>query len=135
MSNVLITGASGNLGGKLRRFLQDGHTLRLLDRDAGGDPGIISADLSQWGSWTEHFRGVDTVFHLAADPTAQQTWSNVIAPNIDALIHVFTASVQAGVKRIVYASSNHVMGGYKDLTDPFLITTSLPPLPGTRYVV
>jgi hypothetical protein len=136
MSIVLITGASGNLGGKLRRFLQTDHTLRLLDRDnSGGDPEIIAADLSRWEDWTEQFRGVDTVFHLAADPTAQQTWPNVIAPNIDALIHVFNASIRAGVRRIVYASSNHVMGGYKDLAEPFFITTNLPPLPGTRYGV
>jgi NAD+ dependent glucose-6-phosphate dehydrogenase len=132
---VLITGASGNLGDKLSRFLSPNHSLRLLDRNPRGDGEILAADLSQRGDWTEQFRGVDTVFHLAADPTAQQTWPNVIAPNIDALIHVFLASVQAGVKRIVYASSNHIMGGYKDLTEPFLITTDLPPLPGTKYVV
>jgi hypothetical protein len=41
--------------------------------------------------------------------------------------------VRGGVKRIVYASSNHVMGGYKDESGP--ITTDLPPRPGTRYAV
>jgi nucleoside-diphosphate-sugar epimerase len=133
---VLITGAAGNLGGKLRRHLEGHYPLRVLDKDNRGDKSISPCDLGVFSSdWAEQFRGVDTVFHLAADPTAQQTWPNVIAPNIDALIHVFNASVQAGVKRIVYASSNHVMGGYKDLPEPFLITTSLPPAPGTHYVV
>ena len=86
MSNVLITGASGNLGGKLRRHLEGSSDLRLLDRVNHGDKSIHTGDLSiVRAGWTEQFRGVDTVFHLAADPTAKQTWPNVIAPNIDAL--------------------------------------------------
>jgi nucleoside-diphosphate-sugar epimerase len=59
----------------------------------------------------------------------------LIGPNIDALVHVFQASVQSGVRRVVYASSNHVLGGYKDRAEPFLLTTELPPLPGARYEV
>ena len=43
----------------------------------------------------EQFRGVDVVVHLAADPTAQQTWPNLIAPNLDAVTHTFQAAAQA----------------------------------------
>jgi uronate dehydrogenase len=133
---ILITGAAGNLGAKLRRHWQGRYPLRLLDRDPRGEQGIIAADLIWWDScWVDQFQGVDVVVHLAADPTAQQTWPNVIAPNIDALIHVFQASVRGGVKRILYASSNHVMGGYKDDPEPGRITTDLPPRPGTHYEV
>jgi nucleoside-diphosphate-sugar epimerase len=131
---VLITGATGNLGGKLRGHLEGRLPLRLLDRDSRGDPEVVVADLSQWSEWTAHFSGVDTVFHLAANAIAQQSWPDVIEPNIDATVNVFLAAVRHGVRRIVYASSNHVMGGYKD-REPFLITAELPPLPGTHYVV
>jgi NAD+ dependent glucose-6-phosphate dehydrogenase len=132
---VLITGATGNLGGKLRRHLQGRYPLRLLDRDARGDAEVHQADLSCWDpSWADLFRGVHTVFHLAADPTAQQTWTEVIAPNLDALVHVYSAAVRASVKRVVFASSNHVMGGYQDDLEPFLLTTDVPPRPGTRYL-
>lgn len=131
---VAITGAAGNLGGKLRRHLQGRHDLVLLDRRADGDPAIRQADLSIWDpTWVEAFRGVDVVVHLAADPTAQQTWPALLAPNIDAAINVFAAAVQMGVRRVVYASSNHVMGGYKDRE--VKLTTDLPPLPGARYTV
>ena len=41
---------------------------------------------------------------------------------------------RAGVRRVVYASSNHVLGGYKDDPEPALLTTDLLPRPGTRYV-
>jgi uronate dehydrogenase len=133
---VLITGAAGNLGAKLRRHWQDRYPLRLLDCDPRGDNSIVAADLSRWEPyWLDQFQGVDVVVHLAADPTAQQTWPNLLAPNLDALVNVYQAVVQAGAKRFLYASSNHVMGGYKDDPEPALLTTDLPPRPGTRYVV
>jgi uronate dehydrogenase len=132
---VLITGAAGNLGEKLRRHLEGRYPLRLLDRDPRGDPAIVAADLAVWDeAWAETFKGADTVFHLAADPTAQQSWANVIGPNIDAVVNVYEAARRGGVRRVVFASSNHVMGGYKDKPEPFLLTTDVPPLPGTRYV-
>src|SRR5947208_2066655 len=92
---VLITGATGNLGGKLRRHLEGRFPLRLLDRDARGDAAVHQADLSVWdASWADLFGGVHTVFHLAADPTAQQTWPNLVAPNLDALVHVYSAALR-----------------------------------------
>ncbi len=133
---VLITGASGNLGGKLRHHLEGRYPLRLLDRDPRGDAAVLAADLSRWDeSWLKAFEGAGVVVHLAADPTAQQAWPNLVAPNLDALVNVFLAAVRAGVKRVVYASSNHVMGGYKDRPEPPRLTTDLPPLPGARYEV
>src|SRR5262249_42471777 len=136
VKNVLITGAAGNLGAKLRHHLEGRYALRLLDLDPRGDPAIAAADLSRWDlQWANHFLGMDAVVHLAADPTAQQTWLKVIAPNVDAVINVFQAAVRAGVKRVVYASSNHVLGGYKDEPGAGRLTTDLPPQPGTHYGV
>jgi NAD+ dependent glucose-6-phosphate dehydrogenase len=131
---VLITGAAGNLGAKLRRHLEGRYELRLLDIDPGGDAAIVRADLSRWdAAWVESCRGVDGVVHLAADPTAFQTWPNLVRPNVDAVVNVFLAAAQGGVRRVVYASSNHVMGGYQDDPAPRL-TTEMPPRPGTHYV-
>lgn len=133
---VLITGAAGNLGGKLRRHLEGRYPLRLLDLDPRGDPAVTRADLGTWDpDWPKAFDGAEVVVHLAADPTAQQTWAKLIAPNLDALVNVFLAAARAGARRVVWASSNHVMGGYKDRPEPRLLTTDLPPLPGARYVV
>jgi uronate dehydrogenase len=133
---VLITGASGNLGAKLRHHLQGRYELRLFDRDPRGDAAIRPADLSVWDAeWVEQFRGADVVVHLAADPTAQQTWPNLLAPNVDAVVHAFQAAVRNGVPRFVYASSNHVLGGYSDDPEPARLTAQTPPRPGARYVV
>jgi NAD+ dependent glucose-6-phosphate dehydrogenase len=133
---VLITGAAGNLGGKLRRHLEGHYNLRLLDAEPGGDAAIVAADLALWEPrWVDLFDGVDVVVHLAADPTAQQTWPTLLGPNVDASVHVYQAAARAKVKRVVFASSNHVLGGYKDEPVPARLTTDLPPKPGARYVV
>src|SRR5262249_45863711 len=109
---------------------------RLLDIDPRGDLAIVRTDLSGWiPSWVERFRDVDTVVHLAADPKAHVTWTELIAPNVDALSNVFQACAQMKVRRLIFASSNHIMGGYNDLACPFLLTTDLPPKPGTHYIV
>ena len=133
---VLITGAAGNLGAKLSAHLEGRYELRLLDIDPRGDDAIVPADLSEWNEeWVEHLQDANVVVHLAADPTAHQTWPKLIGPNIDAVANVFQACALAGVERIVYASSNHVMGGYQNDPEPARLTTDLPPRPGTRYVV
>jgi NAD+ dependent glucose-6-phosphate dehydrogenase len=136
VQKVLITGASGNLGAKLRHHLQGRYQLRLLDRNPRGDAVIHQADLSVWDSaWVEQFRGVEVVVHLAADPTAQQTWPNLLSPNVDAVVYAYQAAVKGGVRRFVYASSNHVLGGYSDEPNPAQLTVQTPPRPGARYVV
>ncbi len=136
VQQVLITGASGNLGSKLRRHLEGRYALRLLDIDPRGDGTIFQADLSRWDrSWVDQFAGADVVVHLAADPAAHQTWPKVIGPNIDGMIHVFGAAVEGKVKRLVFASSNHVMGGYQEEPEPARLTPETTPRPGTRYVV
>src|SRR2546427_693921 len=120
--NVLITGAAGNLGGKLRRHLEGRYPLRLLDIDPRGDAAVTRADLSRWDEgWLTAFAATDVVAHPAADPTPQQTWPNRLAPNLDAHVNVFRASARAGVKRVESPSSTPLMGGYKDRPEPHLL--------------
>jgi uronate dehydrogenase len=129
---VLITGAAGNLGAKLSAHLGGRADLVRLDRTAG--PGVVAADLGDWaGGWPAHFAGVDTVVHLAGDSVAYHDWPELTGPNVDAVLNVFEAAATHGVRRVVFASSNHVMGGYQDVPDVPL-TESLPPKPGLRYV-
>lgn len=128
--SVLITGAAGNLGAKLAAHLRDATRLVLLDRTES--EGVHRADLSHWGDWSRHFAGVDAVVHLAGNPVAYHDWPNLIGPNIDAMLNVYEAAAIQGVKRVVFASSNHVMGGYQN--GPAVpITEELPPKPGLRY--
>jgi nucleoside-diphosphate-sugar epimerase len=131
---VLITGACGNIGRKLRASWADLYDLVLIDVAAGPDDrDVIAVDLAELDDrWITHFHGVDTVVHLAANPDEFATWEELERPNLDALNNVLLAAVLAGVDRVVFASSNHAMGGYRDLGDG-PITVDLPPRPDGPY--
>jgi UDP-glucose 4-epimerase len=131
---VLITGANGNIGRKLRAAWTDVYDLVLIDRSAeADDPDVIAADLETMDDdWITHFHGVDTVVHLAANPDSEAGWDDVIGPNLDMLANVFHAAALAGVERVIFASSNHVMGGYRD-GDDRPITVDLAPMPDGPY--
>jgi nucleoside-diphosphate-sugar epimerase len=131
---VLITGSCGNIGRKLREAWAGVYDLVPVDRAAGpDDPDVIEADLSRWDdSWVALFEEVDTVVHLAADPNEFATWEELERPNLDALFNVFHAAALAGVERLVFASSNHAMGGYRGAGDA-PITIDLPPRPDGPY--
>ena len=134
MKRVLITGAAGNLGGKLAQHLRGRYALRLLDQRADAANEVIGADLSHWvKGWVQQFEGVDAVVHLAANPNPTPPWADLLASNLDSVVNVFNAAAQAGVRRVVFASSNHAMGAYKDLDEPQTITVDTPPRPGTRW--
>ncbi len=131
---VLITGANGNIGRKLRAAWEERYDLVLVDLDAAPeDPDVVAADLSVIDDqWMALFHGVDTVVHLAGNPNEHSSWEELVGPNIDAVANVFQAAALAGVERIVFASSNHAMGGYKNLGD-IAISVELPPKPGNAY--
>ncbi len=133
---VLITGAAGNIGGKLAiHFKQTkAYELRLLDQHAGGD--ILAADFGVYDeSWAKHFAGVDTVIHLAGDPRGKASWASVQRANIMGTQHVLRASRDANVRRVVIASTNQVMLGYRFREEVAKVTTDLPPLPLSPYGV
>jgi NAD+ dependent glucose-6-phosphate dehydrogenase len=135
MKTVVITGAGGNIGGKIARALDGKFELRRIDRLAPSQGSWHEADLSRWNDrgWTALFQGVDAVVHCAANPDPRATWESVRTSNIDATLHVLLACAQAGVNRLVFTSSTHVMGGYKNQAEPTQLTTDLPPRPGTQW--
>lgn len=135
MKRILITGAAGNLGRKLTNHLQGRYDLQLLDLKTGGYNDVHQVDLALWNTaWVERFAGVDTVVHLAANPNPMPAWAELLESNMDTVVNVFNAAAQKGVKRVIYASSNHAMGQYKDIPEPAKVTTTIPPRPGTRVV-
>lgn len=131
---VLITGAAGNIGRKLRDAWADRFDLIAIDRVADpDDPDLIIADLAEpVDEWMDLFDEADAVVHLAANPDEFASWEELVGPNIDMMAHVLNASVRAGVGRFVFASSNHAMGGYRT-GDDRPITIDLPPRPGNAY--
>src|SRR5437016_3870927 len=94
---VLITGAAGNIGRKLRAAWADRYELVLLDLAPGDDRDVIAADLADAErGWGEYFHDVDTVIHLAGNPNEFATWEEIQGPNLDAMANVGLAAALAG---------------------------------------
>jgi nucleoside-diphosphate-sugar epimerase len=133
--SVLITGASGNLGRKLRAAWAGRYEIIPVDRAAAPDDlDVIAAELSEWDeSWVDLFDEADAVVHLAANPNEFAPWEELYRPNMDALANVVLAAAQAGIDRFVFASSNHAMGGYREPGIGGPIREDLTPRPGNPY--
>ncbi|RYE09616.1 MAG: NAD(P)-dependent oxidoreductase [Hyphomicrobiales bacterium] len=128
---ILVTGAAGNVGAKVSAHLRSlGYELRLLDR-AGGD-GIIAADFGDYDdAWVKHFAGVDTVLHFAGNPNGHAPWASALRDNVGGTQHVLRAARDAKIRRVIFASTNQVMLGYRFGTG--LVTTDMPPAPLSPY--
>lgn len=130
--SILITGATGSIGTKLRRhFTTLDWRLRLLCLNPEQDPDVTSADLTIYDEiWARRFENVDAVLHLAGNAYPDATWESAQS-NIDLTLNVFRAAEQYGTRRLIFASSNWVMAGYRFKQGP--ITTHLPPWPINPY--
>jgi nucleoside-diphosphate-sugar epimerase len=131
-ATIVITVAQGNLGGKLAKALRSSYDLRCLDLLGGG--GCVAADLAVYDdSWAELFSGADTVLHFAAESQPTAPWARVHRTNIVATSNVLRACRAHGVRRIIFASTNQIMGGYRFTGD--VVTTDIPPTPLNPYAV
>lgn len=108
---VLLTGAAGGLGTLMRGLLPAyGYELRLLDlRPIEGEPDAITADLGDKEALREAVRGVDAIIHLAGI-SLESTFDKILKANIEGTYNLYEAAREEGVRRIVFASSNHAVG-------------------------
>ena len=134
---VLITGAAGTIGSVLREGLKGKYeTLALSDIAPLGDaaPGeqlFENADIRDIDATQATMEGVDCVVHLAGIPVEDE-WEKIMPMNLIGCYNVFEAARRAGVKRLVFASSNHAVGYYRRARP---IDTEVQPRPDGRYGV
>ncbi len=116
MKTVLITGAAGDVGTHLRRELAGRYRLRVSDikpiRDLRKDEKYVRADVSKLGDMLRATKGVDALVHLGAWPV-EGDWPLILSSNIIGGYNGFEAARRNGVKRVVFASSNHAVGFYR----------------------
>ncbi|MGW2068290.1 NAD-dependent epimerase/dehydratase family protein [Streptomyces sp. NPDC001953] len=132
---VLLTGAAGGLGTLMRGLLpRYGYELRLLDlRPIEGEPDAITADLADREALREAVRGVDAIVHLAGI-SLESTFEKILKANIQGTYHLYEAAREEGVRRIVFASSNHAVGfAPRPRGDDPLIPIDIPRRPDTFY--
>ncbi len=106
---VLVTGAEGVIGSVVRARLAGRFDLRSLTRAPATFPSHV-ADIADIGAIRPAFEGVAAVVHLAAAPHVSSPWEEVLHSNVVGTRNVFEAAREAGVGRVVFASSNHVVG-------------------------
>ncbi|MFT4220904.1 MAG: NAD(P)-dependent oxidoreductase [Microbacterium sp.] len=111
MSRIVLTGAAGLIGKAVHRHLvAEGHDVAAYDRDGDGSS-VASADVMDATWMPRAFADADAVVHLAAYPGMWEgTPDEVYATNTVGTFRVLWAAAEAGVPRIVYASSINASG-------------------------
>lgn len=110
---VLITGATGDIGRLLAERLSDDYELVKLGlpiRDAKLPGDVAPIGLDDFEGLREQMEGVDTVIHLAGQRAPDASWDDLLGPNIVGVRNVLEAARQTGVRRVIFASTNHVTG-------------------------
>jgi uronate dehydrogenase len=136
MRTVLITGASGAIGGRLRKLLRGLYpNLRLSDlappADLASDESFVKADLAVIDEVERAVAGVHGIVHLGGFST-EGPWQTILNANIVGCYNLFEAARRAGVERVVFASSNHAVGFYPRRRR---IGVAAPVRPDSRYGV
>jgi uronate dehydrogenase len=116
MQTVLITGAAGGIGTRLRVLLKGLYPkLRLSDLKAPADLAaeevFVPADLANMAEVETAVAGVDGIVHLGGF-SVEGPWETILGANIVGCYNLFEAARRHGVARVVFASSNHVVGFY-----------------------
>lgn len=111
---ILITGARGRVGSALVSYLDtlnEQYDLRLADLDAK-DKREIVLDITNLAACRDAFKGVDVIIHLAGVASPEAPFEAVLPVNIGGTYNVFRAASDAGVPRVVFASSAQAIEGY-----------------------
>lgn len=140
---IAVTGGSGKLGRHVvRRLTADGHQVLNLDRAGDRSPGLAIVDLRDYGQvldvllgLDDRHTGFDAVVHLGAIPAPgilpdAATFEN----NMLSTYNVFQAARRAGIKKVVYASSETVLGLPFDVDPPYIpVDEEYPARPESTY--
>jgi uronate dehydrogenase len=134
MKRVLLTGAAGDIGRRLRRLLPPIYPqLRLSDvkrpADLRGEETFVAAELGDLAEVERAVDGCEGIIHLGGH-SVEGSWETILNANIIGCRNLFEAARRKGVQRVVFASSNHAVGFYPRVSR---IGTDVKVRPDTRY--
>ncbi len=109
---VLVTGMTGRIGRVLLRHLGDKYDFTGLSRRPMKGVRSVTGDITDFDSIRPHFDDQEVVVHLAATLGPDTTTKESIDGNVWGVLNVYEAASQAGVKRVVFASSGAVIRNY-----------------------
>ncbi len=116
---VLVTGGAGTIGTVTRPRLLERFELSILDLKEVEGVETHVADIFDLEAIRPAFEGKDVVVHLGGDPRGQAPWESVLRNNIVGVRNVLEASRLAGVGRVVFASTNHVVGFHPEKNESY----------------
>jgi uronate dehydrogenase len=133
---IVFTGAAGGIGTMTRPLLAKfypGLVLsdRVTPKDLQPSEIFVAADLTKPDEVASLVKGAHSVIHLGGH-SVEGTWDQILNANIIGCYNLFEASRVAGVKRVVFASSNHAIGFYPRKKK---IRTDVTVRPDSRYGV
>ncbi|MEB0048487.1 MULTISPECIES: NAD(P)-dependent oxidoreductase [unclassified Pseudomonas] len=117
-NRLLLTGAAGGLGNVLRERLRPyANVIRLSDiaeiAPALDDrEEVVKCDLADKHAVHQLVEGVDAILHFGG-VSVERSFEEILGANICGVFHIYEAARRHGVKRVIFASSNHVIGFYK----------------------
>jgi uronate dehydrogenase len=116
-NRLLLTGAAGGLGKVLRQRLAPfARVLRVSDREPLGAPmpgeEVVQCDLSDRHAVFDMLEGVDAVAHFGGI-SVETRFEAILRSNIVGVHNIYEAARRHRVRRVVFASSNHVTGFHK----------------------
>lgn len=127
IQRLLLTGAAGALGKVLRESLKPHARVMRLSDKMPMDPErdneeVVPCDLADKKAVDDLVRGCDAVVHLGG-VSVEKSFEDIIDANIRGVFHLYEGARRHGCKRVVFASSNHVIGFHKqgemlDATSP-----------------
>jgi len=123
---IIITGGAGFIGSNLAEELAKKHEVVIIDDLSTGRVGnvedldleLVRGSITDPDMLKENFRGVDYVFHQAALPSVQRSVEDPVLANevnICGTLNVLVAARDAGVAKVIYASSSSVYGDTPEL--------------------
>lgn len=117
MKRLLITGAAGGLGSEMRKRLAHmADIIRLSDfadmGEAAANEEIVQCDLSDKAAVEALVEGCDGIVHFGGK-SVEGTWDVVKSANIEGVFNLYEAARKNGMPRIIFASSNHAIGFYR----------------------
>ncbi|MEO7548480.1 MAG: NAD(P)-dependent oxidoreductase, partial [Ramlibacter sp.] len=117
LGRLLLTGAAGGLGKVLRESLAPfAARLRLSDvaemGPAGAHEEVVPCDLSDKAAVDALVAGCNAIVHLGG-VSVERPFEEILEANIKGVFHIYESARRHGVRRVVFASSNHVTGFYR----------------------
>jgi len=147
MSKVLVTGGAGFIGSNLTEvLLKQGHLVRVLDNfltgkrenlifdEAYSSLEIIEGDIRDLTVCQRATIDIEYVFHQAALPSVLRSVEDPLTSNsvnVEGTLNILLAARNAGVKRLIYASSSSVYGDTPTLPKH----EEMPPNPLSPYAL